>query len=151
MTGQNLRALRQRFGLDQVDVAQAAGFTRQELTAIENGSASDEAHRRVVDAIRSLIRPSQALTDEVRASLREVFTNYGAQNVRIFGSVARGTDRPGSDLDLMAVFNKGFSLFGLVQLIEELEGVVGVRVDVISDDEYPSATLVEARREAVPL
>lgn len=152
MTGDQLRALRERFGLTQVEVAAAAGIAQPELSAIENGRrGTDESRRRVAATIRSLVRPSRALTDEARRSVQRVFEAYGVHGVRIFGSVARGTDRPGSDLDLIAVFPKGFGLFRLMELEAELEEILGVPVDVVSDSPHTAASLQQGKREAVAL
>jgi predicted nucleotidyltransferase len=51
--------------------------------------------------------------------------------LRVFGSVARGEDRPDSDVDLLADFPPGLSLFGLSRLEAELESILGTRVDLI--------------------
>jgi predicted nucleotidyltransferase len=45
--------------------------------------------------------------------------------------VARGEDRPGSDVDLLADLPPGLSLFGLGRLEGELEDILGTRVDLI--------------------
>ena len=50
--------------------------------------------------------------------------------MRVFGSVARGDARPGSDVDLLAEFESGRSLWDLVGLKQDLEEILGVRVEV---------------------
>jgi predicted nucleotidyltransferase len=49
----------------------------------------------------------------------------------VFGSVASGEDHPGSDVDLLADFPPGLSLFGLGRLEAELEAILGSRVDLV--------------------
>jgi uncharacterized protein len=61
-----------------------------------------------------------------RAALR------GARNVRVFGSLARGEARPGSDVDLLVDMESGRSLIDLVGLGQDLEDLLGARVDVLS-------------------
>lgn len=68
----------------------------------------------------------------------------------MFGSVARGDDKPESDIDFLVEFEPGSSLFDLMDLQEALEQLLGVSVDVVSvgglkdrDDHI--------RREAVPI
>jgi predicted nucleotidyltransferase len=104
----------------------------------------------IILTVNDGLRPSDVLTDDKRAAMRRVFAAYGAEDVRIFGSVARGTDRPGSDLDLLARFPPGFSLFQLMALEADVEEVLGVPVDVVSDH-GESPTLQRARAEAVLL
>lgn len=55
------------------------------------------------------VQPSAVLDEPVRAAVRAVLRSYGATNVRVFGSVARGQDGPGSDLDLIAEFPPAFT------------------------------------------
>jgi predicted nucleotidyltransferase len=66
--------------------------------------------------------------DEIRAAARAC----RASRVRLFGSAARGEDGPGSDVDLLVDFEPGSSLFDLLHLARQLEGVLGRRVDVVS-------------------
>jgi uncharacterized protein len=73
-----------------------------------------------------------------------------AGNVRVFGSVARGTDGPGSDVDLLVTFDRGATLFDQAGLIADLEELLGRSVDVVSDRALrPRDDAI--RREAVPL
>ncbi|MDP2880179.1 MAG: nucleotidyltransferase family protein [Azonexus sp.] len=56
-----------------------------------------------------------------------------AENVRVFGSVARGEANEQSDLDLLVHFRDGASLFDLIDLKEDAEKLLGLAVDVVSD------------------
>ena len=53
-------------------------------------------------------------------------------NLRVFGSVARGQDRPDSDVDLLADLPPGMGLLGLGRVQAELEDILGTRVDLIA-------------------
>ena len=66
---------------------------------------------------------------------------HGVRNLRVFGSVARGEDRPDSDVDLLADLPPGLSLFGLGRVEADLETILGTRVDLI-----PAADLKPASR-----
>jgi predicted nucleotidyltransferase len=148
----DLKALRQRYGLTQAQVAARAGVKQPEVSAVENRTrATPEARARILEAIQQLARPEVGLTPDVRAQALQVFATYGAKDVRLFGSVARGSTRPGSDIDFVAKFPPTFSLFQLVDLESELEDVIGLPVDVVSDDPRTGRVLEEIRRTAVPL
>lgn len=148
----DLKALRLRYRLTQAQVAERAGVQQPEVSAVENGVRSTpEAKERVMNAIRGLARPQVGLTADVRATALAIFKAVGATDVRIFGSVASGTDKPGSDIDFVAKFPQGFSLFSLVALEDELEGLLGVRVDVVSDDPRGGRVITEITRTAVAL
>jgi predicted nucleotidyltransferase len=58
---------------------------------------------------------------------------HGARNVRVFGSIARGEAEADSDVDLLVKMDEGRSLLDLVGLWQELEDLLGTRVDVLSE------------------
>ena len=74
-------------------------------------------------------RPSDALREHL-AEVREIIARYPVRNPRIFGSVARGEDRAGSDLDLLVDPTERTSLFDVAGLQIDLEDLLGVKVDV---------------------
>jgi predicted nucleotidyltransferase len=77
------------------------------------------------------MRPSEILAakaDEVRA----IIARYPVRNPRIFGSVARGEDGEGSDLDILVDPLEHTSLFDLAGLELELTDLLGVDVDVVT-------------------
>jgi predicted nucleotidyltransferase len=61
-----------------------------------------------------------------------VAARHHANRVRLFGSVARGDDRPDSDIDLLVDFDQDSSLFDLMRMTRELEELLGHPVDVVS-------------------
>ena len=69
----------------------------------------------------------------------------------MFGSVARGEDRPGSDVDLLADLPPGLSLFGLGRLEAELEGILGTRVDLIPAADLKPAVRARVQRDLIAL
>jgi len=85
------------------------------------------------------MRTPTAASRRLRALLRSpqvgvVLERYGAVNVRVFGSVARGDAREDSDLDLLVDLlpGKGNPLMRLAGLSEELSTALGVQVDVVA-------------------
>ncbi len=88
--------------------------------------------------------------DEIEAIARR----HGASNIRVFGSVGRGAAGAGSDIDLVADFEPGTSIFDVGGLILDLEDLLGVQVDVVTSDGVRHSPSPRARRildEAVPL
>jgi uncharacterized protein len=69
----------------------------------------------------------------------------------VFGSVARGTDAEGSDLDLLVEFEPGRDLFDLIELKDELEEVSGRSVDVVTERSLLPHIREKVLREAIPL
>ena len=68
-----------------------------------------------------------------RKELLNIADKYGAENVRIFGSIVRGEDTPESDIDFLVHFRKGTSLFDRGGLIVDLREYLGCDVDIVSD------------------
>ena len=79
-----------------------------------------------------------------------VTQKYGASKVQVFGSVARGEERNDSDVDLLLSLPKGYDMFTQrLPLQDELENIIGKRVDLIVEHEINkhlrSIILKEAR------
>ncbi len=94
-------------------------------------------------------RPSDELARH-RTAVLALMRATGASDVRVFGSVARGEDAPGSDIDLLATLPETMGLFELVALEQALEDVLGVPVDIV-DARSRSRVIERALAEAVPL
>ena len=71
------------------------------------------------------------LLRERRAELLAAATRRGASNLRVFGSVARGDDAVGSDVDFLVDFGPSRSLVDVAGLILDLQEILGVPVDVV--------------------
>ncbi len=70
----------------------------------------------------------------------------------MFGSVARGEDRPDSDLDLLADLPPDMGLFGLGRVQADLEAIIGSRVDLVPDKRScKPGVRARASRDLVPL
>jgi predicted nucleotidyltransferase len=67
-----------------------------------------------------------------RVALHEIVARYHARNPHVFGSVARGSDRDGCDLDILVDPAPGMTLFDVGGIINELEKLLGVPVDVLT-------------------
>jgi uncharacterized protein len=93
--------------------------------------------------------------DELRSRHRNrivaLARERGAHNVRVFGSIARGEERPDSDIDFLVDFEPGRSLLDLTGLWLDLEGVLRCKVDVISSRGLKPRLASEVMRDAVSL
>lgn len=69
-----------------------------------------------------------------REDILRIATKYGAYNVRVFGSVARGEADSESDVDLLVDMEPGRSLFDLGGLLMDLQDLLGCNVDVVTED-----------------
>ena len=76
---------------------------------------------------------------------------HGAHSVRVFGSVARGDFGPESDVDLLVKMEEGRSLLDLSAMILDIKELLGVNVDVVSEDGLYWFLRRKILKEAMPL
>jgi predicted nucleotidyltransferase len=91
------------------------------------------------------------LLRERREEILEIAERYGARNVRIFGSVARGDAGPDSDVDFLVHFEPGTTLLRHAALVRELRALLGCKVDVVSEQGLRQRIRDRVLREAVPI
>lgn len=136
-----LRAARREAGLTQAQLAIRAGVPQSVISAYENGrrQPSLTTLRRLVDASGGTLSvttqhratPRAEQVRKNRDELLSVAAEYGATNLRIFGSVARGDAGPGSDVDLVADLPAATSLVRLAALRRRLSAILNLPVDIV--------------------
>lgn len=127
-----VRVLREAAGLSQAQLAERSGVAQPNIAAYESG------RRRATTAMLARLRiaaqplPHDALAAHSR-ELTDLARRYGFTNLRVFGSAARGTDTPGSDLDILVTRSPGIGLLTVAAFAEEASRLLGVEVDVVTD------------------
>jgi len=166
--GALLRKARRRTGLSQVELAMRAGVTQSVISAYESGHRQpaipalaalvDAAGYELVMDVRRQPRRLGRLSGPVgrrvrrrRHDLIAAAAAHGVRNLRVFGSVARGEDRPDSDVDLLADLPPDLGLFELGRVEAELEAILGSRVDLIPADDLKLGTRERVERDLVAL
>jgi predicted nucleotidyltransferase len=91
------------------------------------------------------------LLQSKRDEILGLATRYGASNVRIFGSVARGEARSDSDIDLLVDLEPGRTLLDLGGLLMDLRDLLQVPVDVGTEAMLKDRIRERVLREAMPL
>jgi prevent-host-death family protein len=86
-----------------------------------------------------------------RDEILDLAARHGAGHVRVFGSVARGSAGPESDIDLLVEIARDRSLLDQIALIQDLSELLDRRVDVISDRGLNPRVEQRVLEEAVPL
>lgn len=92
-------------------------------------------------ATRTLFGRPSAMTSSTPTTIRQrlvahrpevlaLAQRHGATNLRVYGSIAKGQEHPGSDLDLLVDLAEDQSLLGLIGFRQELEDLLGCLVDV---------------------
>ena len=94
------------------------------------------------------------LSEMVKIKRKEILvlaSKYGAKNVRVFGSVARGEAGEQSDLDLLVNFEADRSLLDHVGFVQDLSELLNRKVDVVSERALHWYIRDRVLKEAVPL
>jgi uncharacterized protein len=155
--------------MSQTDVARRANIAQSVISAYESDRREPALStlERLIDATghRMVIHlerdpdtppglPDTPLGRRLRYRRKAVVAcaaQYGATNVRVFGSVARGEDRPDSDVDLVVDLAPRTGLLALSALRRELTDILGTSVDVAPSDSLRPRVRREIERDAVPL
>ncbi len=93
----------------------------------------------------------QDLLREKRDEILRLAAKYGARNVRVFGSVARGEAGPKSDIDFLVEMEEDRSLLDHIALMQDLEDVLGRKVDIVTTRALNRNIRDRVLAEAVPL
>ena len=86
-----------------------------------------------------------------REDILRIAAEYGAHDIRIFGSVARGQSSADSDLDVLVKLKPGYSLLDLIAIKQDLEDLLGCGVDVVTEAAISPYIREEVLKEAVSL
>jgi predicted nucleotidyltransferase len=81
-----------------------------------------------------------------RRAVTDLAERRGIRNIRVFGSVARGEDRDGSDIDLLVDVDDGVGLVAIAGLARELADLLGVPIDVVPADSLKRAVRADVLR-----
>lgn len=95
------------------------------------------------------------LIDQLKAQkhvIEALAARYGGHHVRVFGSVARGEERPDSDVDFLVSFDRGYDLFAQrLPLARGLSDILGRPVDLLPEHELNQHLRDRILQEAVEL
>jgi predicted nucleotidyltransferase len=88
---------------------------------------------------------------DLRLDVLAVARRHGASNLRIYGSIAKGQEHNGSDLDLLVDLAADQTLLELIQLRQELEDLLGCPVDVTEAETLHPLIRSKILGQALPL
>jgi predicted nucleotidyltransferase/DNA-binding XRE family transcriptional regulator len=166
--GSLLRRARQGAGISQAELAFRAGVAQSVISAYEAGrrQPSLPTLARLIDAAGAdlvvdiqqqppqLSRLSGPVGRQVRRKRRALVAAAAAHevtNLRVFGSVARGEDRPDSDVDLLVDLPAHMGLLGLGRVQADLEAILGAKVDLVPASDLKPAVRARTERDLVAL
>ncbi len=101
--------------------------------------------------IASDIIPTITILRDMRADILRLAEQYGASDVRVFGSVARDEATSESDIDLLVSFPETRSIFDMVSLWLDLKDLLGREVSLVPDTTPDRDFVRNILRDAVSL
>jgi hypothetical protein len=161
-----LRRARLAAGLSQRELAVRAGTTQAMVARYEAGAASPTVAtvRRLLAGCglrldlgtspigHALQGPIGRRVSDRRKEIRRLAREAGAVDVRVFGSVARGDEHAGSDLDLLVDFPvRQLGLLPLADLADRISDLLEIPVDIAAEDALAPEVAATALAEAVTL
>ena len=97
------------------------------------------------------VRPLRKLVEARRDEIKEIIARHHGRSVSIFGSVARGDERPESDIDFLVELEPHARPIEILSMGVELEEALGVKVDIGTPQSLRERLRDEVLAEAVPL
>lgn len=166
-TGTLIRTARAAAHMTQSDLAHRAGTSQPAVARYEAGVSSPSVRtlERLLHAAgfrldlktEAIAAPANLSSERMRRlralrpAIENVVREAGGSNVRVFGSVARGEDRPNSDIDLLIDLPIGDSGLGpLIDLTRELSTLLDEEVDVATPELLKPRIASDVLAEAVP-
>ena len=86
-----------------------------------------------------------------RNKILEITQKHGAQAVRVFGSIVRGQSTASSDIDFLITLKPGSTLLDIVAIKQDLEELLGCKVDVVTEKSLSPYIRESVLKEAVNL
>jgi uncharacterized protein len=161
-----LRTARETAGLTQAELARRAGTSQPAVARYESGASSPSVttlqrllracgHTTEVRVLRSvasdLDNDHARIIRRHRREIGEILRRRGFHSPRVFGSTVRGTTEPDSDIDLLVTPASKLDLMALAGAQGELEELLGVPVDLATEEILKPEILDQALSEAVPV
>lgn len=91
------------------------------------------------------------VTKKNRLEILGIASRHGAKNVRLFGSIVRGTATESSDVDILLEMEVGRSLLDLVAIKQDLEDLLDRQVHVVTEPSLSPYLRDEVLKEAIGL
>jgi predicted nucleotidyltransferase len=112
--------------------AQLGSVVQRGHVILADAAPRIRAARALARGSPDVMGPRRKLVEENRDAIAAAVRRHRGTSVAIFGSVARGDDGEGSDIDFLVEFATDSSLFDLLHLQDELESILDCPVDVVS-------------------
>ena len=88
---------------------------------------------------------------EIKKRAEPVLRSFGIKRAAVFGSGARGEDRPDSDVDLLIAFGKPTGMIEYMRFLYEMERILQKKVDVVTEKSVNKFVRPHVERDLVTI
>lgn len=129
-----IKDLRNRLHMSQEELANRLGISTRTIRRYENGQINQYKEEYIRNILNDMLKVDEehgiVKLDDMIATVSDIANKYNVEYVYLFGSYARGSAKPESDIDLLiSTKEKGLSYFGLV---EEFRTNLKKKIDLIN-------------------
>ena len=89
--------------------------------------------------------------DSIKIKAIPILKKAGVTRSGLFGSYVRGEQKPESDIDFLASFSRRKSLLDLVRIERDLSGILGVKVDLVTEKSLSPYLIDRIKSEVKPI
>jgi len=98
-----------------------------------------------------MTRKLTGLIATLKRQLPRLTRDYGVESLAVFGSYVRSEETPDSDLDVLVTFKGPVGLIRLLSLENELNDLLGIKIDLVPRTALKPHVAANALREAIPV
>jgi predicted nucleotidyltransferase len=95
------------------------------------------------------MKNDKIVSNMIFKKVTSILIHYGAKEISIFGSYARGEEKKTSDLDIIVEFSERKSLFDIIGIEQELSEALGIRVDLLTEKSISPYLIDRIKKEMV--
>lgn len=93
----------------------------------------------------------ETLVQTHREEIKKIASSHGADQIKLFGSVAQGISNANSDIDLLVSMRPGYSLLDIIAIKQDLEDFLGRDIDIVTESAISPYIRASILKEAVSL
>lgn len=96
-----------------------------------------------------MVAVSDAIIETLGRYKHEISDRFSVESLAVFGSVSRGSAGPESDVDILVRYRATPTLFQFLDLKQFIEGIVGRRVDLVTEPALKKQLREKILKEAI--
>lgn len=96
-----------------------------------------------------MVAANETIIETLGRHKKEILERFSVESLAVFGSVSRGSTGPESDVDILVRYRATPTIFQFLDLKQFIEGIVGRRVDLVTEAALKKQLREKILQEAV--